>query len=309
MNAPNVLPPNRTLPNVTLRQLRAFVTVAETGGFAPASQRLHVTPSALSLLVKEIETVMEVRLFDRTTRRLALSSAGSDFLPLARNLLADLARAIESTRDLEQQKRGAIRVACTPLYAATLMPGLVRRYRERHAAITIYVLDSLHQEALDRVLGGEADLAIAPQRKTPPVLVQEHLLADRMWLVCRPDHPLAARSRVTWAQVLREPFVSLTRDFTVQLQSDLARHDDALVLQPAHNVSYITTALGMVQSGFGVTAQPQSAIALLAPFGLVARRIVAPVVHRQLSLFARADREPGAAAQGFRAFLRGAFGA
>lgn len=293
---------------MTLRQLRAFVTVAECGGFAAASRQLHVTPSALSLLVKELEGVMEVRLFDRTTRRLAPTAAGAEFLPLARNLLADLVRAVDGTRDLEQQKRGAIRVACTPLYAATLMPGLIRKYRERYAAITIYVLDSLNEEALNRVLAGEADLAIAPQRKTPPILVQEHLLADRMWFVCRPDHVLASRSRVTWTQVLREPFVSLTRDFTAQLQSDLARRDAGLLLQPAHSVSYITTALGMVQSGFGVTAQPESALKLLDPFGLVARPIVAPVVHRQLSLFFRADREPGAAAQSFRAFLRMSLG-
>jgi DNA-binding transcriptional LysR family regulator len=291
-------------PNVTLRQLRAFVAVAEHDGFAAAARHLHVTPSALSLLVKEIETVMDVRLFERTTRHIALTAAGSEFLPLARNLLLDLARAVENTRDLEQQKRGVIRIASTPLYSATLMPRLIRRYRERYPAITIYVLDSLNEEALNRVLTNEADLAIAPQRRTPPLLLQEPLLSDRMWFISLADHPLARQVRVTWAQILREPFVSLTRGFTTQLQSDLTRHKPDLVLEPAHNVSYITTALGMVQSGFGITAQPASALSLLEPFGLVARPLASPVVFRQLSLYLRSDREPPTAAQSFRQFLR-----
>ena len=289
--------------NVTLRQLRAFVSVAEAGGFTAASRQLHLTPSALSLLIKEMEGAIGVRLFDRTTRSTALSSAGAEFLPLARNVLSDLAQAVANTRDLEQKRRGTVRIACTPLYAATLLPELVRRYRERFPEIAVHVMDSLHEEALSRVLAGQADLGIAPQRKAPSGLTQELLFADRMWLVCRPDHPMAARRRVVWSQVLAEPFVSLTQDFTVQLQSDLFRHGPGLVLQPAYNVSFITTALGMVQSGVGITVQPGSALRLLEPFGLVARAVSRPTVFRNLSLFFKPDRPLSPAAAAFRAFV------
>src|SRR5688500_8879542 len=108
--------------NVTLRQLRAFVAIADAGGFAAAARRLHLTPSALSLLIKDLERGIEVRLFDRSTRATALSVAGSEFYPLARKVLDDLASALESTQDLEQKKRGTVRIACTPLYAATTLP-------------------------------------------------------------------------------------------------------------------------------------------------------------------------------------------
>ena len=290
-------------PNVTLRQLRAFVSVAEAGGFAAASRLLHLTPSALSLLIKEIERAMGVRLFERTTRSTSLSAAGLEFLPLARNVLSDLSQAVASTRDLEQKRRGTIRIACTPLYAATLLPELTRRYRERWPAITVQVMDSLHEEALSRVLAGHADLGIAPQRKAPSGLTQELLLADRMWLICRADHAMAARRSVVWSQVLREPFISLTQDFSVQLQSDLFRHGPGLLLQPAHNVSLITTALGMVQSGYGITVQPGSALRLLPPFELVARNVSRPTVYRNLSLFFKSDRQLSPAAAGFRDFL------
>lgn len=86
--------------NVTLRQLRAFSAVAEAGSFAAAARRLHLTPSALSLLIKELEGAIKVRLFDRTTRSTNLSLAGSEFYPLARKVMADLTLALESTQDL-----------------------------------------------------------------------------------------------------------------------------------------------------------------------------------------------------------------
>jgi DNA-binding transcriptional LysR family regulator len=184
-----------------------------------------------------------------------------------------------------------------------LMPQLILRYREQFPAIAIYVLDSLNQQALARVASGEADLGIAPQRPAPPELVQESLFKDRMSLICRQDHPLAARKRATWAQVLREPFVSLTQDFTVHLQADLFKFSSELVLNPAYNVSFITTALGMVQWGHGITVQPASALPLIAPFGLVARPVGKPVVFRHLSLFCKRGVELSPAASSFRDFL------
>jgi DNA-binding transcriptional LysR family regulator len=291
------------IANVTLRQLRAFAAVAEAGSFAAAASRLHLTPSALSLLIKELEGAIKVRLFDRTTRSTSLSLAGSEFYPLARKVMADLSLALESTQDLAQKKRGTVRIACTPLYASTTLPLLMRRYREQYPAVAVYLLDSLNQQALARVASGEADLGIVPQRPGPTELVQESLFRDRICVICPSDHPLAGRARVSWAQVLREPFVSLTSDFTARLQADLLRHSEALKLRPAHEVSFITTALGMVQCGHGITAQPARVVPLIAPFGLVARPITSPVVHRHVSLFYKRGLALSPAAESFRDFL------
>lgn len=290
--------------NVTLRQLRAFVGVADSGSFTGAAKRLHITASALSLLIKSLEVEIGVRLFHRTTRRTELSVAGSEFYPLARKLLDDLAHALQATRDLARKKRGTVRIACTPLYSAMLLPQLVLAFRERFPAIAVYVLDSLNQQALGRVASGEADLGVAPHRPPPTELVHEALLQDRIHLICRPDHPLAAQRSATWAAVLREPFVTLTTDFTARLQSDLLRHSPDLVINPVHSVSFLTTALGMVKWGHGVTAQPSRALALLEPYGLVHRPISRPVVHRQLSIYWRRDQELSPAAASLLEFLR-----
>src|SRR5690606_10853387 len=183
------------------------------------------------------------------------------------------------------------------------LPELIRSYRRQYPAVAVYVLDSTYQQALTRVSSGEADLGIAPQRTAPPELKREDLFEDRLWLICRPDHRLADRKDVSWAQALEEPFVSLTRDFTTRLQLDLSKYSDKLVLCPAHEVSMITTVIGMVQQGFGVSAQPGRSLPLIEPFGLVAVPLVQPVIHRKLSLFYKREVQLSPAAQSFREFL------
>ena len=133
--------------------------------------------------------------------------------------------------------------------------------------------------------------------------MQESLFRDRICLICQADHAFAVLKRATWAQILKEPFVSLTRDFTTRLQADLFAHSKKLVLQPAHEVSLIATALGMVQWGHGVTAQPARTLPLIQPLGLVARPLAAPVVHRHLSLFYKRGHELSPAAASFLEFL------
>jgi DNA-binding transcriptional LysR family regulator len=297
--------PNRDLTtNITFRQLRAFITIADAGSFAAASQRMHLTSSALSLLVKEMEGLLHVRLFDRTTRNTALSRAGIEFYPLAKKVLDDLKHAIESTRDLEQKKRGTVRIACTPLYSSTLLPQLIFKYGELFPAITVYVLDSLNQAAVSRVSSGEADLGIAPQRLFPSEIDAENLFRDRMVFVCKPDNALARTKSVTWSRVVNEPFISLTQDFTSSLQADLYKHSPELHLAPFQNVSFITTALGMVQCGHGVTVQPESVLPWLPSYGLISRAVKDPVVFRHISLLSKRGYELSPAAKSFRDFLQ-----
>ena len=79
--------------NLTLRQLRAFAAVAKLGSFTAAATRMHLTHSALSVLVRELERELGARLFDRHTRRLLLTEAGHELLPYATRVLADLEQA------------------------------------------------------------------------------------------------------------------------------------------------------------------------------------------------------------------------
>jgi DNA-binding transcriptional LysR family regulator len=289
--------------NITLKQLRAFTAVADAGGFTDAATRLYLTQSGLSLLVKELEAELGVRLFDRSTRRISLTVAGADFYPLALRVLEDLDSAVNSTLQLQDMKRGTLRIASTPLYSSGLMPEAMTEYHRRYPAIRVRLLDSLNEQALQRVARDEVDFAVAPTRPTSQDIEQQPLFRDRFELVCPEQHPLRNRAHVTWEQALEYPFVSLTADYTSRLQADLAAHSPSLVVRPQQEVAFLTTALAMVKCGHGITALPASAIPMITLFGLAPVAVAEPVVDRQVSFFQRRGKSLSPAAQSFRDFL------
>jgi DNA-binding transcriptional LysR family regulator len=291
------------LMNVTLRQLRAFQLVAQSGSFTDAARRLHVTQAALSSLVKELEGTLNVRLFDRSTRSTKLSPAGSDFLPLAVKVLEDLDYALESTRQLQELKRGNVRVACTPLYSSYLLPQVIFQFQARFPGVQVRLLDSLNEEALLRLASGEADFAISPQRSNDLDIEEELLFNDRFVIICPPGHALDRRRAVTWTEAFSYPFIAMTKGYMTRLQVDLASHSSTLALQPAYEVSFLTTALAMVKAGLGITALPSGALTMIEQSGLRAIQVEAPVVFRQVSLFTRTGQTLPPAAFELKKFL------
>jgi DNA-binding transcriptional LysR family regulator len=293
--------------NLTLKQLRAFVAVAEAGNFTAAAERLHITPSALSLTIKELESIVGTRLFERTTRQMRLSPAGRDFLPSAHRLVEDLARAVEGLRDYQVSARGTLRIASSPMYAGTLVPQLVAEYRQRFPGVKVYVIDVVTDQVGVKVASGEADVGIAPERSVPREVIQKQLFRDPLQLVCRPDHPLAAKRVVPWSEVLRHPFISLPVDYAANMRADLAYHSEALTLEPAAYVNFITTALALVQAGEGVTVQPSAAEPLAAAYGLVVKKLKDPVILRRICLLRPRDRESSPSAEAFCRFVEARF--
>ena len=113
----------------TQRQLRAFVMVSEAQSFSHAAQQLHLTPSAVSLLIRELEATVEFKLLERTTRRVVLTSAGQEFLPSARSVLKEIAQAEIRAQDVRNSVRATVRVAAPLVIAAALLPQAIRRVR------------------------------------------------------------------------------------------------------------------------------------------------------------------------------------
>ncbi|TFZ02549.1 LysR family transcriptional regulator [Ramlibacter henchirensis] len=289
--------------NVTLKQMRAFVALAEAGSFTAAARQLHVTPSALSLVIKDLESGVGMRLFDRTTRETRLSPGGREFLPAARKLVEDFGRALEGLREFKASERGVLRIAGSPIYSGTLVPQLAAEYGQQFPGVRVHVIDALTDQVAAKVANGDADLGIAPERPVPAEVRQTQLFRDPVQLVCPPQHPLASRDTVEWVDVIRHPFISLSPDYTMGLRADLAHHSESLTLEPAAYVTFITTALALVKWGRGVTAQPSHADLLAAAYGLVVRPIQGPRIERRICLLAPREREHSPAALSFHEFL------
>ena len=123
--------------HVTLRQLRAFVAVLETGSFSEASKAMHLSQAALSGLVKELENRVGVRLLDRSTRSVSPTVVGDAFEPMARRVLADLDEALDSLTNLKELRRGLVRVAAPEPLSCTVLPELIARYNLQHPDVDV----------------------------------------------------------------------------------------------------------------------------------------------------------------------------
>ena len=291
--------------NLTLRQLRAFVAVADCASFTEAAKQLHLTQAAMSVLVRELESELGVRLLDRNTRRVELSEAGRDLYPFAQRMLSELEEAVHSVGELRDKKKGLLRVAAPQMMACTLMPQVMAAYREHYPHIEVRLLDTVPEQMLERVLAGQSELAVGPDVAAPPEVERRPLLRDRHHFICKPDHPLARRKQVRWRELAGLPFIAPTHDFMRRLEPELAAAGLAAppMLLPVHQVSYMTTALGLVAAGLGVTACPSYAAPLVQGHGLVMRPLAEPVFYREVCIFNAAARSLSPAAQSFVDFI------
>ena len=291
--------------NITLRQLQAFKTVAEFGSFTRAAERLKVAQPALSLSIRELERELNLRLFDRTTRRVELTAAGREFLQSADKLLADLDRAVRDARDLSDKKRGRIVVAAPPLLAAMIVPAAIADFNAAFPGIDVGLVDVRNDQILDRLRAGEADLAIGTFDERADGIRREVISQDALTLFCIPTSPLAKKRRVRWADLRGQKLIMLTRDSSIRALTERtlaqAGHDAG---KPLYEVSQITTAVMLAEAGLGVTVLPAYAWSFARSRDVVSRPLVEPLVTRNVYLIQPDGRSLSPAAEGFARTLR-----
>lgn len=289
--------------NVTLRQLRAFVAVARSASFTGAAQKLHVTQSALSGLIKELEQVLGVQVVYRSTRKVQLSEVGHELLPLADRILQDLDAAFGAITDLKALKAGIVRIAVPQLIACTLMPGAIAAFSKKYPEVQIRLSDCTVEEVLSKVHSGEVDFAIGPERQASHEIAAQMLFEMPFVAVFPPGHPLGKRKRVTWVDLVQHPVISLQGEYTQMLTADLQASPARLMFNPRMEVAFMTTALSMVSAGLGVTICLPYAASLLKLYGLQTCPLLSPQLHRKFHVLTRKGRPLSPAARHFADFL------
>ncbi|MCC6193416.1 MAG: LysR family transcriptional regulator [Burkholderiales bacterium] len=285
--------------NVTLRQLRAFVEVVRTGGFTAAARKLHLTQSAVSLLVRELEGALRLKLIDRTTKRIAVTDAGGEFLLGAERILGDVEQAIANAQDLLQKRRGRVVVAATPLLAATLLPEVIAQFQHAYPEITVQLADLQTEQIVKLVQGADADFGVGVFPEPELDVDRVELLRHRLGVMVPSAWPLARRRRnLTWADLADQPMIAMSRGSGFGMLIDPLLHQAGIPIKPRFVVAYLATAVGLAEAGLGITVVPAYVGALLRSRRARFRVLYNPVVTRQVELITRPGRSlsPGAAA-------------
>ena len=282
---------------MTVKQIRAFLAVAQSLSFAVACERLHLSQSALSLTIKALEENVGGRLFTRTTRNVALTPEGEALLPRARRLVADWDNVEDEMRQLFTLQRGRVTLAAIPSFACNRLPPILKNFRVRYPKLNVTVNDVINEQVLEMVHERQVELGVALEPAPGSSLTFTPLYMDRFVAVVPADSELAGLTVIDWKTLLEQPFITLQRPSAVRvlLEEHLqARHMKLPVEFESHQLA---TVGRMVASGLGVSVVPALCVKQMLELGAHCITLHEPIVERAMGVLTKPGHELSAAAQ------------
>ena len=269
-----------------LRQLEAFMAVAEDRNFTRAAARLRVAQSGLSATIRSLERELKAPLFARTTRHVELTAAGEALLAEARRTLSSARAAVEAVAAVQGVQRGTLTVGImqTPLFD---LPGLIARYRRAYPGIELRIRQAGSTE-LGRLLGDRVvDVIFRAVADESSGFVSIPLASSALAVVCHPDHALAGHAAVDLRALSGSALAGYPLGWEVRTLSDRALRSSGVEPRYAFEVNDTRTLLDLVEIGLGVAVFPE---AIAAPRGARLREIA--IKGRRWDWTVRAGRWP-----------------
>lgn len=290
--------------NVNLRQMRAFVAIGRLSSFTQAAALLHTTQPALSARIRELEEALAVRLFDRSTRSVRLTQAGEDLLPAVEQVLSDFGSVVERARDVASRNTGRVSVAALPSVSSELLPATLARFRRHYPRITIGLRDAVADRVMEAIRNREVDLGVTSVAAVDPGFEVTPLGTDRIVALFPRAHPLASRRRLSLAMLVDSPLILMDRDSSVRHMVDATYAAAGRMASPMFEATFMSTAVGLVRAGLGVTLLPSSAYEVRTAKDLAVRPIDHPGLERTIGVLRLKGRSLSPAAEAFVAALK-----
>jgi DNA-binding transcriptional LysR family regulator len=249
-----------------LSHLRAFIAVAEELSFTRAAEQLHITQPPLSRSIRRLECDIGVTLFDRTSRKVALTPAGRALLTHARSAVFHVDRGVSAARRAARDARRTLRVGFTGLLASRVLPQTARRFSEQQPGVTLELSEATPAEIRAGLVSGRLDVAVLhsidPRWYEADGLTVETLCGDPACAVLAADHPLAGRATVALRTLGTEPWIVMAGSNGVDVQEafDEVGRLVGAELHVAQEAKSIHVILGLVAAGAGVSVIPAAAL-------------------------------------------------
>ena len=273
-----------------LPDLQAFAAAAELKNFRQAAEAVHISQPAFSRRIEKLEASLGVRLFDRDTRNVELTSVGREFARKIRRLLDDLDETLLGLQEVGGARSGEVTVACVPSAVYYFLPQVLRDYHARYPRIRVRIHDASANEVLSVVSGGQADFGVNFLGDAEAGIEFQPIFEERFVLACRKDHPLARKRKVSWAELGQYDFMTVSRSSGNRMLMDLALAGSAVRPHAVYEAQHVTTLLGLVEAGLGVAAVPSLALPSQDHPVLASIALEEPVVSRTIGLIRRKGR-------------------
>ena len=289
--------------NFDFGDLEAFLAVAEHGSFRAAAEALSISQSALSRRIQKLEEALGATLLERTTRSVKLTLAARSFRDRAEGMLAEAQEALQAIGDdtarFAFQRNQIVTVAAVPTATRSLLPRAIRAFRGQGFDGRIRINDLSANDVLEAVAAGDADIGVNFIGGQEPGLDFRVLADDPFVLAVPRGGDMDANGAVAWADVDPAHFIAVWKGSGNRMLIDSALAHARETAPWAYEVRHLSTALGLVEAGLGVTAAPASAMPETTHPLLRAPPLLTPVLTRTLSHVRPAPAQPSPAATPF----------
>ncbi|WP_299310330.1 LysR family transcriptional regulator [uncultured Croceicoccus sp.] len=293
---------------INLRQMRAIVAISQHRNFTQAAQVVGLSQPAFSALIAQLESELEVRLVDRTTRSISLTPAGIEFIAAARRILEDVEVAVRDAQGHAQLRRGRLTIAALPSLCIGSLPRLLGDFSATYPDIQVSVMDLLGEELVQAAMSGKADFGlgyVGPDRAKD----LEVVFRDRLVAIGCPELLPGKAARIGWRNLEGRPIIAMALGSSVRQLIDIGSHqagaDLTMVIEPVQ----IATALAYARGGLGISILPSSIMGQLQNSGLVMKELIDPAIERPICIIRPGNVALTPAAEVFLQTLRNEIGA
>jgi LysR family carnitine catabolism transcriptional activator len=285
-----------------MRHIRAFLKIAETRNFTRAANDLHVSQSALTVQIQQLEKSLGVQLFDRSKRGVTLTSAGNDVIGPLQRLFNDAQVIVEHARELSSASTGFVSVAALPSVCAGVLPNLVRSFISSSPGIRIQIMDVVAERVRESVLKRQVDLGIGTRHGRDSDLRATLLFQDRLVVFVPARHPLAVNHTISLRDATAFDLILPSRNSSVREAVEAIAHRERVALQTRYETNFMPTALAFVRAGLGIAILPQYAVDRDSP-QFVRIPLNYRFATRKIELLQRRDSSLSPAAESFAQYL------
>jgi DNA-binding transcriptional LysR family regulator len=246
--------------DITFEQLKAFQATAEKLSFSKAAEQIFRTQSAVSIQIAKLEDAVKQKLFQRTTKQIELTEAGTILLRYSTQIKNLLEQAEQEIMDLEKMGRGRLTICTSDTTACYQLPGIIQQYQAKFPGIDIIVRNATSPQTIDMVMDNEVDLGIATLRYLKPPLVAVPLFYRSDVVICHPNHSLAKKKAVYLKDLEAYKCVLLDPKCSSRRILDEACAEAGVSLSISMELSSIEVVKNFVSINAGISVVPELAV-------------------------------------------------
>src|SRR5258705_12082601 len=244
-----------------IRQLRAFVAIAELGTFTAGALRVHVSQAAISMQIRQLESEIGAKVFVRAPRHVILTEAGEHLLRRARQILREHDAALDEIAELAGAERGRLRIGSASAMVLTeQLPRILKELRKQHPAADISVMSGTSETLVDQILAGELDIAFVSLPVDVRGIQTQRLSEDQLVAIASPRHKLAKQRTISAFTLAGEKLILGERGGNTRRLIDQFFAQAGVTLRVSMELSRQTAIRRMVEEDMGVGIVPLQSV-------------------------------------------------